>query len=368
MGMSNSTKHNPTYSNFWSRLLLRPFFEDQFVIPPPPPRWLEIFLIFYERYLLKIDTSAIDIDRPIFLLGLPRTGSSMLQDLLCTHPDLAYISHAMHAFRRCFCGADRFRRLFRLNVKGLRFLDDSVEVEAGSPADPVAFWCEWLKEDPYQVECRDYSLKDFSPDEIEALRNSLRRVIWCFGGRANRYFCKNPALLPHVYLLRDIFPDAKFVFLVREPGPTANSLIKLFRLGVRQEQIIYQRRGENPPSGRAFIPYPRLPRLPEYLQRFGSDDLRTTARLWRDSALFIARALDKLDSALLIRYEDLCADPEGEISKILQYCGLPEFAPDNRDYGLKLSRVGRTGHRNVYGGFDLVREICGPVMPEFGYK
>src|SRR6185503_13875914 len=99
------------YANLQSRLLLRGLFQRQFIIPEDPPRLQEALLLFIERYLMRIDLTGIDIKRPIFVLGLPRSGTTMLQDICCTHPQVAYITNAMHQFPHCVCAVEVMRKL-----------------------------------------------------------------------------------------------------------------------------------------------------------------------------------------------------------------------------------------------------------------
>src|SRR5579885_2147914 len=116
------------YPNLRSRLLLHGFFQRQFIIPEDPPRGLELMMTFIEKYLMRVDLTGIEVKKPIFLLGLPRSGTTMLQDLCCTHPQLAYFTNAMHQFPRCFCAIEVMRKLLKLDGRGERYLADSVEV------------------------------------------------------------------------------------------------------------------------------------------------------------------------------------------------------------------------------------------------
>ena len=356
------------FPNFWSRIFLRPMFERQFGVPGPPPKPLEIFLKWYERNILKVDISHIQLYRPIFLIGLPRSGTTMLQDIICTHPNIAYITNTMHQFRSCFCAAEHFRKRLKLNVKGERYVRDSVEVDAGSPADAVAFWGEWLHEDPCSLDYMERRIEQFSADEIRQIRQTIRKVIWCFGRTANRFFSKNLVVLPNILLIKDIFPDAKIIHIIRDAKMCANSLLKLRR--VEQEQLANIRaRGlrHDIYDDQPFVSYPRLPKLTEYVRKYGLEDIRTTAHLWNDAISLINEKRDKLPSFYEVRYEDILTNPKEEISKILDFCELPEIKADNERFWKKLSQVGVLRHTNKYGEFEVVEEICGDNMRKYGY-
>ena len=78
------------YPNLLSRLVLGRDVDNQFAFSlRRRPRLEEWFLKWYERRVLRVDARNIAIDRPIFLVGLPRSGTTMLQDILCSHPGIA---------------------------------------------------------------------------------------------------------------------------------------------------------------------------------------------------------------------------------------------------------------------------------------
>lgn len=360
----SKTSPSITYANLGSRLLLKPLFESQWVIPDPPPRPLELFLQWYERHRLRIDLDGISIDRPIFLISLPRCGSSMLQDVICSHSQVGYITNMMHTFRTCFCAAEHFRRKLGFNVRGERFLKDSVEVDGGSPADPVATWAEWFHQDPYSLEYVELRARNLAPADIEAVKDAIRKVIWCFGGKATRFECKTPALLPHALLLQELFTDARFIHLVRDARASANSLLKLHRLSNQQLVAIRARQGRQAPL---FIPYPRMPRLARYVEEFGPDDIRTTAHLWNDGIDFIRENRASFTHFHEVRYEDILADPQGEVLKIMEFCELPVPDSADRDFWGKLDGVGVVHHTNRYADFDVVEAICRENMQRYGY-
>jgi len=354
------------YPNLQSRLLLDGFFQRQFVIPEDPPRALEALLMFIERWLMRIDLTGIEVKQPIFLLGLPRSGTTMLQDLCCTHPELAYVTNAMHQFPWCVCSVEVMRKLLRLDGKGERYLADSIEVRAGSPNEGLKFWGYWFGWDPHNIRYVPRAPESFTPEEIEHIHYHLRRILWCFGpGR--RFFTKNPALIPDIAILRHIFPDAKFIHIVRDPRQSANSMLKLYRLEAQQLELIRSQTRHGLYDRGVFIPYPRIPRLPEYLDRWGPDDLRTTANIWNDSVSIIHGWKNQMDEFLEIRYEDILREPQSQMARLFEFCGLRPVSPDDKPFWNKLAGVGKTHHTNQYGDFGVVEEICRDNMQALGY-
>jgi hypothetical protein len=355
------------FPNLQSRLLLKPLFDRQFIVPETPPWLLETFLRAYER-LMSIDLERIPLDRPVFLIGLPRSGTSMLQDILCTHQHVGYVTNAMHQFRRCFCAAEVWRKRLNLNARGERYLGDSVEVDAGSPNDAVGFWAEWLKWDGHSLDYVPRRLADFSADEVTAVRTAIRKILWCFGPNCTRFFAKNPGLIPEVPLLNELFPDARWVHIVRDPRQCANSMRKLYRLEQEQLARIKSVRPHGMYDERPFVPYPRLPRLSQLVAEYGADDLRTTAHLWNDAIAFVRAHRSALPNFCEVRYEDILADPATEIMRLIDHCELDRAGIDNARFRDKLSHVGVVKHENRYGDFELIGDICRELMDEYRYR
>lgn len=355
------------YANLLSRILLSSRFERQFVIPEEPSRVLERLLMWHEKLLLRVDTSSIDVDRPILMIALPRAGASILQNILCTHPDIAYITNTMHAFRKCFCSAVHFQRKFRINARAERYIGDSVMVDLETPADGVAFWFEWLKEDPNCPDYVEHTIEDFSDQEIKNIKDAIRKMVYCFGGRA-RFFSKNPMLLPQMLLLKDLFPDARFVHVVRDARMAANSLVKLYRLENEKLERLREKGRLPLAADKPWLIYPRTPKLAENVEKYGPDDIRTTAHLWNDAETFVNQNKDKLPTFYEVRYEDILVDAQKEVLGILEFCEVSEPGKDNTEFWQKLGEFGKIRHKNVYGDFEVVESICGDNMRRYGYS
>lgn len=358
---------NAEYPNLRSRLLLNFMYETQFVIPKREPHKAVVrFLRWYERHVLKVDTSGIVVDRPIFLMGLPRSGTTMLQDLLCTHPDLAYITNTMHQFRHEFCGAEMLRQRLGLDFEGERFLEDSVSIRPGSPNEGHMFYADWSGVDVYSLEYRDLHHGDMTAEQVEEANEFIRRVIWCFG-KDTRFFNKNPNHLTSIQLINELHPDAKIIHIVRDARMCANSMIKLYRKNVAQEERVNEMLNIDAPADQRFIPYPRLPKLKEYIQEYGPADLRTTANLWNDAISYVDERKGQISAYHEVRYEDILANPRAEIFTILDFCELTPPAADNAAFWEKMDAIGDVHHKNSYGDFELIEAICRDNMQKYGY-
>lgn len=354
------------YPNLLSRIVLADSVDAQFPFPLRPRPKLETwFLRWYERHRLRVDTRHIAIDRPIFLVGLPRTGTTMLQDILCSHPQVAYLTNLMPSYPDCFCAAHVLCKRFHINFKADRFLGDSVEIELNSANEGLNI-LKGFEDDFYSLKYRELRVSDFAPELVEEWREGIKRVLWCFGGASPRFFNKNPEFTVHIRFLKELFPDAKIIYLVRDPRTCANSMVKLCNLIRTQEAKLRDKFGKGSGPAGAFVPYPRLPKLAEYVALYGAADIRTTANLWNDSVSFVDACASDC-SFLTVRYEDILAEPRSEIAKILDFCELPEADASVERFWEKVRRIGTLRHSNRYGDFGLIEEICRANMERHGY-
>jgi hypothetical protein len=356
---------NVVFPNWQSRLLLRGVAQRQPLEPARFPPLVDRFFQWYERRVLGVDTSAVPLDRPIFLLGTPRSGTTMLQDLLCSHQDVAYVNNTMHRVPTAFCVIDHYRRRLQLDFEAERYLQDSVRVTAGSPSDAVAFWARWFGVDPFSFEYRAIQTADLSPATVAEMQDTIRKFIWCFGRPYRRFFSKLLAVIQYTHVVKDLFPQAKFVHIVRDARFTANSMLKHCRREIEHQRAVHG--GAGPKDGRYFIPYPRFPRLAEYVSEFGLENIRTTAHLWNDILDYFDTLKASIPCYLEVRFEDLVAAPRERLAEILEFCELAPVPADNRAFWGRMEKVGKVGHQNKYSSFEVVEEICHEQMRKHGY-
>ncbi len=355
------------FPNWQSRLFLSAIARRQPIRAAALPRPVRGFLHWYEKHILKVDDSKAPPDRPVFLVGMPRSGTTMVQDILCSHPQIAYINNTMYFFPDCFCSIEHYRRMLRLDFESDRYLADSVSVSASSPSDAVAVWEKWFGLDVYDLGFKPLAMADFPQPVVDDIHATIRKVVWSCGAGRSRFFTKLLVVLPYLEIIRDIFPGARFVHIIRDARNTANSLLKLYRTEVEHQDKMDLVRPAGVKGERYFISYPRFPRLKEYVEDFGLDDIRTTANLWNDEITYVDSLRDKLPNFHEVRYEDIVADPAREIGKLLEFCQLSPLDEKCEAIWKKIREVGSLRHTNKYGNFPAIEEICAQNMRKHGY-
>jgi hypothetical protein len=111
---------------------------------------------------------------------------------------------------------------------------------------------------------------------------------------------KSPTHLGRVSVLNEMFPDAKFIHIVRNPYKVYPSTVKLWK-SLHKFQAFQ---------------FPKHHGLEEYVYS-------CFERMYRQFE--IDRAQLSANRMHEIRYEDLVADPVGQIERIYQFLGMSEF-------------------------------------------
>src|SRR4029077_13646516 len=101
-----------------------------------------------------------------------------------------------------------------------------------------------------------------------------------------------------------------------------------------------------------FVPYPRFPRLAEYVENYGVDSLQTTSHLWNDAISFVDQNKDQVPFFYNVRYEDILVNPKEEILKILDFCELRNIEDTRALLWQEVSKVGVIRHSNKYGDYE----------------
>lgn len=354
------------YANLWSRLLFGRAFKLQFPIPIPQPGWMKGVLGAWEKQLTPPDLDSMPIEKPIFIVGLPRSGTTLLHYLLCAHERAAYLSNVMNTLPDTILAIERARKLLGLNIWGDRHLKDSIEVDFTSPTEPIMHWGIWTGQDLY-----DLAYRSITPDaaSVARMKRDIRKVQLSSGAPRPRFVCKYPYFSMQMPMLEKIFPDAKFIHIVRDPQAVTQSMIKLYLLIEHQRLLVEH------PTVKTLIPYPRTPSLAKLIAEHGPEDVRTTATVWKETIEAVRRDSPGLRNFHEVRHEDLVADPKRVFDGILKFCELESPAPGNTKFRGEFAKIGKLRHENSYAKSTakaksdqaLVREITGDVARHYGY-
>jgi len=158
--------------------------------------------------------------QPIFIIGAPRTGSTILYQILTNHLDVLYISNLVNLCRENTFLGFRLHKTFFGNKPHNCFTSRFGQTEDGGLIAPHEglFWYKWLPTDKHYVVPEEISPKDKQEmrDYFYAIMNFYDRPL----------LVKNLSFSLRLELLHDLFPAAKFINIRRNPLDTSLSLLK----------------------------------------------------------------------------------------------------------------------------------------------
>lgn len=157
---------------------------------------------------------------PIFIIGAPRSGTSLLYELMITHFRFAYMSNAAHRFFRTPLAATL---LFKRQIESWRgdFTSRYGHIEGwGAPNEGGWIWQRWLHDGDW-TDGRQYP---------ETHISALRKLTGGFARLANAPFLnKNVMHSNRIRLVAKIWPEALFIEVRRETLDNARSILRAER-------------------------------------------------------------------------------------------------------------------------------------------
>ena len=243
-----------------------------------------------------------NLSRPVFVIGVPRSGTSLLTKMLLTHPEIG-----------------------------------------GFPQEGNQLWHPRLY--PWRAQSGAASVPPYEISPAAFTRASLSRwqpadsirIKATFG--VARYLCGTPVMvnksamlcfmLPHVLAL---FPDAKFIHVIRDGRAAAYSRAVKEGQKMVEHAKIYHERGY-------------------FVSR--SELLEFAAQAWADSIEEIANRdvefkLTETKRMMEVHYEDLCAQPIPTLARLAEFIGVAQD-------GASLDRIHTNSQNTKYlGEIDVV--------------
>ena len=271
-----------------------------------------------ERLLLFPFLPTSDIAHPtsdvVFILGYYRSGTTHLHYLLSCDPNLATPRWHQMIAPQGFILSWTFLRLFLVPFLSSKRPQDDVAYGPEYPAEDDFGVCNWsgacsLPGRIALPRCWDFysrfhTLIALSPDELDQFRSAQLGISWKLAklNPGRMLLFKTPSHTARVAELAALYPNARFIHLHREPGAVVQSNIAMHR---------------------------RL--TPHFLQPHPGDEeieRRVLAEYVATERKFLAESASvPPDRLTRMRYEDLIADPLGEVRRAYTRLKL-ELSPE----------------------------------------
>ncbi|MDF3130303.1 sulfotransferase [Kiritimatiellaeota bacterium B1221] len=249
----------------------------------------------------------------LFVVGAPRSGSSVLLDFLTVPKTVAWIPQRLGEHPEKLSLA---RRANKLNwpLLGEFYLERrSVWKSVPEPANGESFWSHYMHGfTPHDAEPYIPGPEQVSSEDMEKMREIIREI--CYMQRRQRFVAEYNGF-PRIRILKSVFPKAKFIQVLRDPRSVAYQMVK------RAE-------GANLPLWKerekwaALMPevlQARLKNLPDTPLNFCGVLVRWYHELYKIE-MDELHEMDKMEVA----YSDLLSRPDKILGKVMKFADLPQ--------------------------------------------
>lgn len=239
------------------------------------------------------------ITKPIFIIGTGRCGSTMFHKLFAYHPQLAWLTW--------FC--DRFPMSPRYNRWHMRSINlpiiGNYLTKKIYPGECWRFW------DYY---CRGFSTPYRDLGEEDITENGKKKITKVLGEiithKRNRLLIKLTGW-SRIGYIKEIFPDAKFIHIIRDGRAVANSLIN----------VDFWRGWQGPQNWRwGLLDAEQMNEWKKYEESF----VILAAMEWKILIQSVEKAKAQLDVSqfLELKYEDIISNPVSSFKQVCNFCEL----------------------------------------------
>ncbi|NJP07969.1 MAG: sulfotransferase [Chloroflexaceae bacterium] len=228
-------------------------------------------------------------DRPVFIVSAPRAGSTLLFETLAQFPTVWTIGQESH---------DIEHDVAELHPATYHYASNRLTAAEATPAIYTAMQ-HWFSQ---RLQNRAGLLYQSASAEEQPA--------------AIRFLEKTPKNALRIPFLKAIFPDARFIFLYREPPQNISSLLEGWR---SRRFIAYRHMPGWPYTEWSFL------LIPDWEALIDRPLVEIAARQWEVANTTIIHDLEMLDPAewCFVHYNDLIQQPQQTVRQIGQFAGWP---------------------------------------------
>jgi hypothetical protein len=242
----------------------------------------------------------MDITKPIIIVGTGRCGSTLFHRLLAKHPQMMWLSPLCYKYphkpewnRMAVTAMDNplLRRLFGDRIR---------------PGENYRFWDKYAY--GFSEPCRDLVRSDVSARVRKQVRAAFEPMLT---PKRHRLLIKITGW-PRIGFLNEIFPDAKFIHVLRDGRAVASSLL----------HVGFWKGWHGPQSWRAGLLSPEDQALWESYDR----SFTALAGIeWRIQMRAMEAASRAIDPSLFheVKYESFCEEPVEHFRRVLDFLEIP---------------------------------------------
>ena len=262
------------------------------------------------------------VQAPIFILGHYRSGTTHLHELLALDPAFASPTRFQAYHPGSFLATERwFAPINDLLMLPRRVQEDEIALMNLTGLSPYMDWCFPESEVDYSAYL---TFQRADPEEAATWKRALRWYLQALTVRYRRpILLKSPPHTARIRLILDVFPDARFIHIRRNPFDVFVSTVRLFR----DIDPVFRLRVRRRPIDEDGV-------------------LRTYEEMY--AAFFNDLDLIPPGQFIEIAYEDLETDPVEQLRQVYREVNLGDFArvePQIRAYLKSIEGYQKNRHR-----------------------
>jgi hypothetical protein len=318
--------------------------DNQFAVDPP--YWLRALSItsasipntfhaWREERLYGRQIRKATVHPPIFILGIWRSGTTLLHNLLAVDDRFAYANNYQTCYPLTFLTTEAIQARFVGFFLPPTRPQDNVRMGIDAPQEDefafcsmngLNFWMGWSFPRTGEHYKRFLSFREASPAEVADWKAGLAWLVQKLSFKYGKpLLLKSPGHTARIRLLLELYPEARFIHIRRHPYDVHRSTLHLARKIVPW----------------VALQHPDWPRIEE-------ETILKYNEVY--DAYFADRHLIPPKQLYELAFEDLESDPIGQIRAIYNHLDLPEFGhvePRLTEYIASLSGYKKNEHAEL---------------------
>lgn len=239
------------------------------------------------------------ISKPIFVVGTGRSGSTIFHQILCEHPEVSWLSEICNRYP-----AKPWLNRYAMYAMNYSFVDN-LNLKWFRPCECYSFWEYYCT--GFRRPCRDLLATDVTLLKKERIQNALTQLTVA---TRKRLLIKLTGW-PRMGFLQEIFPDAKFIHIIRDGRAVVNSFLN----------VEFWEGWGGPEKWR----WGELPSEYKVEWHNSSHSFCVLAAIqWKllMDSYELAKTKIQPSHYLEIKYEDFCLNTDQTLKNILEFCEL----------------------------------------------
>lgn len=321
-------------------------------------RILSVCVPLQERKYRKLLQDKPLENDPLFIIGHWRSGTTFLHNIFAQDPHFGYTTTYQTVFPHYVMALQGFfKPIMNFLIPDHR-PTDNMELAPDLPQEeefainnscPFNYYNFWFFPERMQEYCDRYlTFRDIKPDELEAFKAEFDKLVkislWNTNG--TQFLSKNPPHTGRLKALSELYPNAKYIYLMRNPYTVFESTRNFFLNTIRPlelHSISVEQMEQNI--------------LRNYMELY---------RAYKEQKKYVPES-----NLYEVKFEDVEKDAMGITERIYQSLSLPGW--ENARDAIEKYITGKKGYKKNRYAYEprtvqLVNEHWGEVLDEWGYE